>query len=290
MLIILSQITDNTDYEKFAIFPNILIYNKSNMVIDNNINSITIPKKGYHAYSLYHYIYTNYENLTEDYYIFISLYTELYDENSFPSQEFLNNIWYYIENEKTMDIYFKSLDEFFLYKNTETIINTEDEDTCNLDHQHIQSQFKKCYTELFSSFESLKYKYTEGFNYIISKNAILSRSRDFYLNILNYLDTYDENCFYEKIFIEILTDKIFTDNFNTDCCSSSCSSECSSDCSSDTSSEDDEFNSPNICFKPPLNYCDYCNKLDIVKPINPIMAFCSENCKQQYNSSTDTPL
>ena len=285
MLIIISQIKDTNDYEKFVDFPNILIYNKSNMTIDN-INTITIPKKSHKAYSLYHYIYNNYENLTEDYYIFILL-SELYQPNKSEEQVFLDNIWYYIENEKTINIDFKYLSDFFTYINTDEIINRNDEANLHLDHEQIQLGFKNFYIKLFSSFESITFKYHEGFNFILSKNSILSRPRDFYHNILIYLmnDTYDENNFFFPKYelLEKLTEKIFTDNFNIDC---SCN--CSSDCSSDCSSEHNGFNSPNICLKPPLNYCDYCNKLDVVKPTITITLFCSENCKEKYYSSMNT--
>ena len=292
MLIIISQIHDTNDYEKFVDFSNILIYNKSNMTIDN---TITIPKKSHKAYSLYHYIYNNYENLTEDYYIFISLHTELYEPNTFPSQVFLDNIWYYIENEKTINIDFKSLSDYYTYINTDEIINRNDESNLHLDHEQIQLGFKNFYIKLFSSFESITFKYHEGFNFILSKKSILSRPRDFYHNILIYLmnDTYDENNFFFPKYelLEKLTEKIFTGNFNiysSSDSSSDCSSDSSSDCSSDCSSEHDGFNSPNICLKPPLNYCDYCNKLEIVKPTITITLFCSENCKEKYYSSMNT--
>jgi hypothetical protein len=103
MLILVSKLDDYKDNYKWVNqFPNILIYNKSNITIDENIKSFNLPKIGGHMHSLYYYIYNNYDNL-EDYLIFISLLYEVYDKRDndnyiLPDENLINLIWSYINN------------------------------------------------------------------------------------------------------------------------------------------------------------------------------------------------
>jgi len=215
MLIIISQINNDNNYEKFLNFPKILIYNKSNIEIDDYINHKNVYNKGDHVHSLFHYIYTNYDNLMDEYYLFISLNNELYEED-FPSKIFFNKLWNYVINEKTLNIDYKCLSDYIIEVDSENILNKEDPEYLTIDLDKINNLYKEIYIELFNTYESTKYKHGEGYDYLLSKKIILSRSRDFYSKILNILEKDDEYRMYRIIIIEILTGKIFTNNLNAD--------------------------------------------------------------------------
>jgi hypothetical protein len=83
-----------------GLFPNSLIYNKSNITIDKNIKSLIYQKL---VVTCIHYNIYNYYNL-EDYLIFICLVYDIPNKNDyyypFPDQNLINLIWSYVNNEK----------------------------------------------------------------------------------------------------------------------------------------------------------------------------------------------
>jgi hypothetical protein len=326
MLVLVSKINDDAESYKWVNqFPNVLIYNKSDVIIDESINSINIAKIGYHNHSLYHYIYNNYDSLPDNL-LFISLYDELYDANTYPNPNLIQKIWNYI-NDTNIVIDFESISFYKNIIDLNAVLNAEDDANKELDILNIQNTFNNCYLQLFGQFEESVIEYGEGSNYFISKSAILSRSREFYKIILDFIEIEDNNFFYERSFIEPLTEKIFTGKFTPfiesysiienmnkeidsidesgiECeCDNECDMECDmecnmegdcnvvceseSDCDSESSSESEsELKAPEIRFKPKKGYCDFCNKIENTqKPLIPITYYCSEECAKLSNQN-----
>ena len=302
MLILISKIDDDDKKYKWVYeFPNILIYNKSNIVIDKNINNLEIPKNGGHIYSLYYYIYNNYDNL-DDHIIFLSLSKE----SIFPDMNLINLIWSFIKNEK-LEIDFKYLSHYKGIINLSFIVDPNESETCK-SFRNFQKIFDKLYFDLFGYIENKSIELGEGGNFLISKKSILSRSKEFYKKILDsteylknnieycnnclgdcHIDLRDFNCYLDDCFLHIFIEKVFTGNYSSFTEAyylteiSNIQSETINECDNECDNEcENEFDKKEICFKPKNNYCDFCNKIENVqKPLIEIKFYCSEKCQNQ---------
>ena len=337
MLIVVSKIDDKINHEWVLQFPNILFYNKSNLnVICNNIR---IPPICSHYHSLFHYIYNNYDNLNDNI-IFISLqHTLFYDNMDVPDKEFIDNIWYYINNE-TENFDFKYISRYKSIIHNNEIFNTfhEDEDTKHINYTEIFNMYKNIYIKLFGIFEEISIEFCEGLNILLSKKSILSKPKSYYYDIIQFCENeiiqISENnnyYFFEDLFFEHLIGKIFTGNvtninetYSIDYTKYPYFVEIEPPIideieppiidkfiqlniddeieppiideeiepqiidEDDNFDMNDPFNSKEICFRPPKNYCDFCNVIEsVVKPKLIVYSFCSENCLNQYQNSVE---
>ncbi len=167
----------NEDIEWTNKLENVIIYNKGNELLDKKTKHkiINLPNVGKEGHTYYQYIYDNYDNL-DDYTIFLQ-------GNPFDhSPKLFENIKYLEENIIQNNIQFKLLSEWIITISLEG---------CSC---HKDLPLKKVYKKLFPNKEEIteQFQFGAGAQFIVSKELILKRPKDFYLNIINLLN-YDVN-------------------------------------------------------------------------------------------------
>jgi hypothetical protein len=186
MLIVIARYNENIDWS--IQFPNVLIYNKGEL-IKNCDNQILLENVGTICHTYYKYIYDNYDNL-ENYTIFLK-------GNPFiDSPDALLNIWNYI-NDKNLDINFNYI--------SEKIIN------CNLSgcYYDMSLPLIDVYEKLFNERKTnMPFIFGIGSQFIVSREQIHKRPKEFYLKIINLLN-YSE-CPIEAFVIERFHKLIFS--------------------------------------------------------------------------------
>ena len=171
MLIIVSRYNENIEWTKQ--FNNVLIINKGEKINDIN-NQIFYPNVGREGHSIYKYIVDNYDNL-DDYYIFLQ-------GNPFDHEKNIINKLQKIMND---------------YDNNNKI---EFEFLCDLVLHSTVNNEKNLYYQCANIFETI-YKifgtkihpntfciFGAGAQFIVSKESILSRTKNFYENIVKILE------------------------------------------------------------------------------------------------------
>lgn len=157
----------NEDIEWSKQFSNVLIYNKGDIIKDIS-NQILLPNVGRDGHTYFKYIYDNYDNL--------EVYTIFLQGNPFDhSSNIINNLYKYINNG------FNKNFEFLC----DLIID------CNLTgcKYHSGLPLQDIYKKLFNrDIDNLAFKFGSGAQYIVSKEQILKRPRNFYLKIVTMLE------------------------------------------------------------------------------------------------------
>jgi GR25 family glycosyltransferase involved in LPS biosynthesis len=167
--IVVARYNENIDWT--TQFSNLLIYNKGTRL--GIFNEILLDNVGREGHTYYKYIYDNYYNLND--------YTIFLQGNPFDhSPNIIQNLKKYIyKNNLDLDFEFLS----------ETISN------CNLSgcKLHYKLELKTVYEKIFNiKRDTMEFQFGQGSQFIVSKTQILSRPREFYLNIVKILD-YDKN-------------------------------------------------------------------------------------------------
>jgi len=170
MQIIVARYNEDITWTKS--FNNLIIYNKGNP-IDESYNQIILDNVGREGHTYYTHIYNNYDNL-DDYIVFLQ-------GNPFDhSPNIIHNLNHYINNKPNIDFEYLS----------ENIIKTKF-DGCPY---HPNLPFKEVFEVLFNdNIDNMSNKFANevpfgaGAQFIVSKKKILSRSKDFYLKIVNLL-------------------------------------------------------------------------------------------------------
>ncbi len=176
------------DIEWTKQFPNLIIYNKGSP-LDDNFNEIKLNNVGREGHTYYKHIYDNYDNLS-DYTIFLQ---------GKPFDHYPNIITYLnnnIINNKNLSIDFELL--------TSKIIEC-DLNGCRF---HGGLPLYDTYCELFGVTKNFKFVFGQGGQFIVSKEKILQRPREFYLKIVKMLEK--ELNPVEGYVIERFTKLIFT--------------------------------------------------------------------------------
>ena len=191
MKIIIARYNENIDWSKQ--FNNVIIYNKGHAL--NLHNEKIVNNVGREGHTYYKYIYDNYDSL-DDYTIFLQgnpfdHTLEIITEINNINKEILSNTY----NKKLM----------FL---SDKILN------CSINGciYHKSLQFIETYKKLFNCQpdENLMFLFGAGAQFIVSKEQIYKRPRDFYLKIINILE-YSINPI-EGFIIERFHGLIFDDN------------------------------------------------------------------------------
>ena len=154
-------------------FSNVLIYNKGQPLKNYEI----VENVGRESHTYYKYIYDNYDNL-EDYTIFLQ-------GNPFDhSPHVIQKLYKYIDDRSKNNL---NINFEFISKN---IYN------CKLSlckhHIELKDFLLPIYNYIFDENRSLEtnlsFKFGAGAQFIVSKNIILERSKEFYLKIINLLN------------------------------------------------------------------------------------------------------
>jgi hypothetical protein len=170
MLIVVARY--NEDVEWTRRFPNVLIYNKGES-LNTEVplyNEILLENVGREGHTYYKYICDNYDNL-EDYTVFLQ------GEPFYHSPNLLLNLEYLVKNIHNMEFDFKYL--------SETLKD------CSLEQCHFSLEplpLKDVYEKLFEKrIDNLSFIFGAGAQYVVSKDAIQKRPREFYMKIVEML-------------------------------------------------------------------------------------------------------
>lgn len=162
----------NEDLEWTKQFSNVIIYNKG-PTLDTldafEFNEIKLENVGREGHTYYKHIYDNYDNLA-DYTVFLQGYP--FDH----SPNLISNLNTYLEN-KDLYINFEFLSELIC--------------NCNLTGcwWHHGLPLIETYEKIFNERkEYLEFKFGAGAQFIVSKEKILQRPKEFYLNIIKILE------------------------------------------------------------------------------------------------------
>lgn len=172
MLIVVARY--NEDIEWTRMFPNVLIYNKGDKLepeSDQIYNEIRLENVGRECHTFYKYIYDNYDNL-EDYTIFLQ-------GNPFDhSPNILQNLHFLFATKYSLNFDFKFLSDV-LHK-------------CNLEkckfHLIPPLPLRAVYEKLFDKrVDNLQFMFSPGSQFVVSKETIRRRPREFYARIVDML-------------------------------------------------------------------------------------------------------
>jgi len=158
----------NEDLEWTKNFLNIIVYNKGNSLTDD-FNQILLNNVGREGHTYYKHIYDNYDNLAD--------YTIFLQGNPFDhSPNIISNVNNYVNNKDL------SIDFAFL---------SEEQSDCNLSgcSRHGELPLVETYEKIFDERkEFLEFQFGMGAQFIVSKNKILQRPKEFYLKIVEMLE------------------------------------------------------------------------------------------------------
>ena len=164
--IVVARYNENIEWTKQ--FENVIIYNKG-LKIGDDYNEHFLNNVGREGHTYYKYIYDNYDNLSD--------YTIFLQGNPFDhSPNIISNLNNYVNNKNL------SIDFAFL---SERILN------CNLSgcHYHEGLPLIETYEKLFGERkENMEFQFGAGAQFIVSKQKILQRPKEFYLKIIEMLD------------------------------------------------------------------------------------------------------
>lgn len=187
-----------------------IIYNKSGNSISTKINSITIDNVGYNIYSYLKFIIDNYENLP-NIIVFCknNIMTRHIKENTFkrlikrdvftPLEDPIQKRNYPFSIEYS-DNRYNELDGSFFYK-------------FKFDRKYFAS-YSFLYNYVFKDVQSPKFiKFAPGANYIVPKENILIRTKEFYTNLLLFVSHSQFSC--ESHFIERILNDLWNSNIES---------------------------------------------------------------------------
>jgi hypothetical protein len=169
---------------------NKIIYNKG-PPLPSEYNSIPLENIGREGHTYYKYIYDNYENLP-DHVVFLQGYPFDHSPN-------LINVLNKYRTEANRPIGFEYISDHFV--------------NCNLSgcRYNRKAPLRDVYEALFGKrIENMPFRFAVGAQFIVSKEQILKRSREFYLKIVEML-SYSVNPI-EGHVIERFQSLIFSDN------------------------------------------------------------------------------
>jgi len=171
MKIIVARYHENISWTKS--FSNIIIYNKGEKLEDDYNNVVTLDNVGREGHTYYKYIYDNYDNLDE--------YTVFLQGDPFPHTHNLINILNTYINNKELNLEFEFISQWII--------------DCSLEgcRHHGGLPLMEVYNNLFNDEEKKpntknRFFFGAGAQFIVSKNRILSRSKEFYKKIITILE------------------------------------------------------------------------------------------------------
>lgn len=191
MKIIIARYNENIEWtQRLSADIDILVYNKGDELTNHAGKIIDLPNVGREGHTYYKYIYDNYDNL-DDYTIFLQ-------GNPF---EHSPSIVYTINNLQKCE----SFECEFAFISERVLCTSLS--GCPYD---IYMDIKPIYEYLFGEItdKNQVIQFAQGAQFIVSKRAILSRSREFYKKIIELLEK--ERNPYEGFIIERLHRVIFT--------------------------------------------------------------------------------
>lgn len=166
--IVVARYNENIEWTKQ--FSNVIIYNKG-IPLQNSYEQIFLNNVGREPHTYYKHIFDNYNNLAE--------YTIFLQGNPFDhSPNLISNLNNYINN-KELNIDFEFLSEWIISCNIKGCIH----------HPGLPliETYEKIFNEKIPN-ENINFLFGAGAQFIVSRERILQRPKEFYLNIIEILE------------------------------------------------------------------------------------------------------
>lgn len=166
MKIVVSRYSENLEWTKMLPNSDVIIYNKGPFLA----GTIPLPNVGREGHTFYKYIYDNYDNLDN--------YTAFLQGNPFDhSRNIIKKLISYLVYADKMDITVENLCDKII--------------TCNVDYckHHPGLPIRWVFEHLFeiSPKHKFEFEFGSGGQFIVSRNQIHKRPKEFYLKIINLL-------------------------------------------------------------------------------------------------------
>jgi len=168
MKIIISRYNENIDWSKE--FNNVTIYNKGEKM--NIENEILLENVGREGHTYFRYIYDNYENLEQN-----TVFLQGYPFDHSPN--IIETLRRFTKTESDN-------------KGFQPISEREHDTTSHYCRLHPGIPMKSVYKSLFGNDDFKDLKFNSGAQFMVSRETIHKRSKEYYLNIIKLLD-YDIN-------------------------------------------------------------------------------------------------
>ena len=193
----ISHYNGDLNWIKYIKNNNYLVYNKSNNLLSDDIKKKNINNVGYNIYSYLDYIINNYNNLPNTI-VFCK-------DNIFERHISINRFSELLKNEK-----FTSLEETIIQNNKFPVnVVFSDLGFAEINNSWYKLSFPRKYFSNFNQFFNFIFEtskkpqfisFSPGANYIVPKINILSRSKEFYINLLSFISHSKLSC--ESHFLE----------------------------------------------------------------------------------------
>lgn len=165
--IIVARYNEDVNWSKQ--FPNVIIYNKG-VELNDDYNEVFLNNVGREGHTYYKYICDNYDNLSE--------YTVFLQGNPFDhSPNLISNLNRYFNN-KELDIDFEFLSERIL------TISMSDNSNWFRGCKDIYKTWERIFNE---TIDNKNLTFGSGAQFIVSKNKILKKPKEFYETIVDIL-------------------------------------------------------------------------------------------------------
>lgn len=192
----ISHFNGELDWIKKINKSNYVVYNKSNKKLDKEINSIKIKNVGYNIYSYLNFIIENYENLPDTIvfckdnifsrHLKIKTFSNLLKRNIFTCLEENNISRPFPISVDFSDNSFNEINSsWYRFKHPRKFFSNYD-----IFYNYVFKNTKK----------PLFIRFAPGANYIVPKNNILLRTKNFYKNLKKFIDHSQYSC--ESHFVE----------------------------------------------------------------------------------------
>ena len=193
----ISHYNGNLNWIKYIKDNNYLVYNKSNNFLGDDIKKKNIKNVGYNISSYLDYIINNYNNLPKT--------VVFCKDNIFERHISIDRFLELLKNEK-----FTSLEENIMQNNQFPInVVFSDLGFAEINNSWYKLNFPRKYFSNFNEFFNFIFEtskkpqfisFSPGANYIVPKINILSRSKEFYINLLSFISHSRLSC--ESHFLE----------------------------------------------------------------------------------------
>ena len=192
----ISHFNGNIDWISNINKNNYIIYNKSGENLSKNINHINIENVGYNLYSYLKFIIDNYDKLPK-----ITVFCK---DNVFSRHVELD----LFENLLKRNT-FTSIEGNMNFNNFPVVLKTSDSGFTEINSSWYKNKYPRLFFKDFNCFYQYIFKnvdkphflrFAPGANYIVPKDNILLRSRNFYRNLLNFIIHSQFSC--ESHFLE----------------------------------------------------------------------------------------
>ena len=205
----ISHFNGNIDWTSKIKKSKYIIYNKSNKDLPNKFNNIKINNVGYNIYSYLIYIINNYENLPK---------TIVFCKDNVFTRHIEYKLFLRLLKRKV----FTCLEETSIKNNFPNILSLADGGFTEINSSWYKYKHPRLYFANYNNFYNYIFKdisipnfirFSPGANYIVSRENILIRSKEFYQNLIKFICHSQYSC--ESHFLERSLYSIWNSNIES---------------------------------------------------------------------------